>query len=171
MVWREIAIFGTRDDDVGVYRTKSETRPQIVTFALNFSEFKKITKLIDIQLGDNVLLANKMKAVLRSSSHVRSLLVIYGSLVYLSIVLVLSVSDAMGSPQIVSLSGSGPVSVSVSPSTVSVLQGRTAQLSASISGASNSGVTWSVRPAGNGTISTSGLYTAPPVLSSNLFAY
>jgi hypothetical protein len=79
----------------------------------------------------------------------RSLSAIYGNLFYFSIALVWSVSTAMGGPQIVSLSGSGPVSVSVSPATVSVLQGQTTQLSASISGTSDSGVTRSIGPAGN----------------------
>ena len=50
------------------------------------------------------------------------------------------------------------VAVSISPSTATVKTGATQQFAASVTGTSNTGVTWS---ASGGTISTSGLYTAP----------
>jgi len=72
-------------------------------------------------------------------------------------------------------SGSQPVSVSVSPSTVNTLfpnlTGATAppvqqaQFSASVQNTSNTAVTWSVSGgSGNGTIDSTGLYTAPATL-------
>lgn len=70
----------------------------------------------------------------------------------------------------IALSGSGsavqPVQVSVSPSSVSVATGGTQQFAATVTGSSNTAVSWSVNSlaGGNstvGTISTAGLYTAP----------
>lgn len=52
------------------------------------------------------------------------------------------------------------VSVAVSPASVSLLAGGTQQFSASVIGTPNAAVTWSITPA-IGTISASGLYTAP----------
>jgi hypothetical protein len=61
-------------------------------------------------------------------------------------------------------SSSGPpppptVSVSVSPGTASLSFGATQQFTATVTGTSNTAVTWSVK--GGGTISSTGLYTAP----------
>ena len=53
------------------------------------------------------------------------------------------------------------VAVTISPTTASVLTGATASFSASVTGTSNSAVTWSVREASGGSISSTGLYTAP----------
>lgn len=54
------------------------------------------------------------------------------------------------------------VAVAISPTTASVAVGRTAQFSATVSGSSNSAVTWSIQEgAAGGTISGAGLYTAP----------
>ena len=50
------------------------------------------------------------------------------------------------------------VAVSISPSTATVKTGATQQFAATVTGTSNTGVTWS---ASGGTISSSGLYTAP----------
>jgi hypothetical protein len=69
---------------------------------------------------------------------------------------------------------SGPpqnASVSVSPQTASVSLGQTVQFTATVTGAGSSAVTWSVNnvDSGNsvaGTISTSGLYTAPQTMPS-----
>lgn len=63
------------------------------------------------------------------------------------------------------------VTVMVSSSSSSVLLGNTQQLTATVTGASNTAVTWSVNgvPSGNsatGTISSAGLYTAPKDLPS-----
>ena len=56
-----------------------------------------------------------------------------------------------------------PVSVSVSPQSPSVDVGATQQLSATVTGATNTAVTWSVSEAsGCGSVSGTGLYTAPP---------
>jgi glycosyl hydrolase family 16/Big-like domain-containing protein len=58
------------------------------------------------------------------------------------------------------------VSIAISPTTVSLLTGQTKQFTASVAGTTNTGVTWSVNgvQGGNstvGTISASGLYSAP----------
>lgn len=56
------------------------------------------------------------------------------------------------------------VTVSVSPKTPTVILGATLQFSATVGNASNPAVTWSV--SGPGTVSVSGLYTAPNSLST-----
>jgi uncharacterized protein YjdB len=63
----------------------------------------------------------------------------------------------------------GVVSVSVTPPTPALLVGSTQQFTATVTGSSRGAVTWSANslPGGNttvGTISTSGLYTAPPTV-------
>ena len=66
--------------------------------------------------------------------------------------------------EVIPAGGSTPtptVAVSVSPSTASVSAGQTLQFSATVTGTTNTGVTWSVLGGGPGTISASGLYTAP----------
>lgn len=52
------------------------------------------------------------------------------------------------------------ITVSLSPSTVSLAPSGTQQFAATVSGASNTAVTWSINPS-VGTISSAGLYTAP----------
>ena len=59
---------------------------------------------------------------------------------------------------IVNVSAAPVVAVSISPISASMLTGGTQQFSASVSGSSNTAVTWS---ATGGSVSTSGLYTAP----------
>jgi len=64
-----------------------------------------------------------------------------------------------------------PVAVSVSPSTVSVPAGVKQQFTATVTGTSNTAVTWSLSGAGCsgatcGSISSSGLYTAPSAVPS-----
>lgn len=54
-----------------------------------------------------------------------------------------------------------PISVTVSPSSVSLYSNQTQQFTATVINTANTGVTWSVSPAGTGTISSTGLYTAP----------
>ena len=66
---------------------------------------------------------------------------------------------------------SQPVSIAVAPTTASVVAGKTQQFSATVSGSSDTAVTWEVNgvSGGNsstGTISSSGLYTAPTVSST-----
>lgn len=51
------------------------------------------------------------------------------------------------------------ITIAVSPATATVVKGATQQFNASVQGTSNTSVTWSVT--GGGTISTTGLYTAP----------
>jgi hypothetical protein len=63
------------------------------------------------------------------------------------------------------------ISVSVAPSSATVLLGLTQQFTASVTGTSDTGVTWLVNnvPGGNstlGTIDAQGMYTAPPNLPS-----
>lgn len=57
-------------------------------------------------------------------------------------------------------SSSGSIAVQITPATTTVLQGETQQFSVSVTGTSNTGVTWSVQN-DLGTITSSGLYTAP----------
>ena len=59
-----------------------------------------------------------------------------------------------------------PVSVSVGPSSVSLGSGGVQQFNATVNGATNSSVIWSISP-GFGSISTTGLYTAPSPVTSN----
>lgn len=53
------------------------------------------------------------------------------------------------------------VTVSISPSSANLYSGQTQQFSASVSGSGNTAVTWSIVPAGMGTISVLGLYSTP----------
>jgi hypothetical protein len=69
--------------------------------------------------------------------------------------------------------GSSSVSVTVAPSSASLLLGATQQFQAIVTGGSNTAVTWEVNkvPGGtatSGTISSAGLYTAPAILPSSL---
>ena len=59
----------------------------------------------------------------------------------------------------------GQVAVTVSPSTALLNAGQTRQFTATVVNASNTSVTWSISPA-IGTISSSGLYTAPGTIGS-----
>ena len=59
---------------------------------------------------------------------------------------------------VVTVSQTTQVSISISPSTVSLSTGGQEQFTANVSGTSNTAVTWS---ASGGTVSTSGLYVAP----------
>src|SRR5580698_4703936 len=64
---------------------------------------------------------------------------------------------------------SGSVSVTVTPNTASVRAGSSQQFAATVTGTTNSSVTWSVNNVAggnstNGTISASGNYTAPATL-------
>jgi hypothetical protein len=63
-------------------------------------------------------------------------------------------------------SGSVRPSVQVSPGTVSLGEGGKQQFTATVSNTSNTAVTWSISPAA-GSISASGLYTAPANITSN----
>lgn len=59
--------------------------------------------------------------------------------------------------------GAAPVvvSVTVSPRTASTVTGGSVQLTASVTGATNTAVTWAVTETSGGAVSASGLYTAP----------
>ena len=54
-----------------------------------------------------------------------------------------------------------PISVAISPLSATVTTGHTQPFSASVSGTTNTAVTWSVGGAADGTISANGVYTAP----------
>ncbi len=58
-----------------------------------------------------------------------------------------------------------PVSVSLTPSSVSLSQGQTASFVASVQDSANQSVSWSLNP-NLGTISSSGVYTAPATITS-----
>lgn len=58
-----------------------------------------------------------------------------------------------------------PITISVTPPSATLTGGQTAQFTASVSNTTNTAVTWSINP-GAGTISSSGLYTAPSSVTS-----
>lgn len=58
------------------------------------------------------------------------------------------------------------VTISINPPTANLASGQSAQFSATVSGTSNTGVTWSVSPQ-IGSVSSSGLYSAPASISSS----
>jgi RHS repeat-associated protein len=63
--------------------------------------------------------------------------------------------------------GTQSVSVTVSPASANVKAGGTQQFTATVVGSTNTSVTWSISPAtGAGTISSSGLYTAPTTVTT-----
>jgi YD repeat-containing protein len=59
-----------------------------------------------------------------------------------------------------------PPSISVSPQTITIYGGQKEQFQATLTNSPNHEITWSISPSGIGSISPSGLYTAPPVLTS-----
>lgn len=60
-----------------------------------------------------------------------------------------------------------PVTVSVAPATATLYGGQTQQFTASVANTSNTAVTWTITPAtGAGTISATGLYTAPATVTT-----
>src|SRR5258708_2575572 len=61
-------------------------------------------------------------------------------------------------------SGPPPVSVSISPTSATLNGGGTQQFTATVSGSTNTAVTWSL--SGAGTLSSSGLYTAPATVAN-----
>src|SRR5712692_5647074 len=63
--------------------------------------------------------------------------------------------------------GGSTVSVSISPTSATVPSGGTQQFTATVTGTSNAGVTWT---ATKGTVTSSGLYTAPTVTSNTTAA-
>jgi hypothetical protein len=69
----------------------------------------------------------------------------------------------------VSVSAPQPTSVSISPTAVAMPQQWQQQFAAKVSGSSNTGVVWSVKQ-GAGTITQSGLYTAPPAVETDVIA-
>ena len=58
-----------------------------------------------------------------------------------------------------------PMTITVSPTSASLTGGQTSTIKATVTGASNSSVTWSVSPA-VGTVSSGGVYTAPNVIGN-----
>ncbi len=57
-----------------------------------------------------------------------------------------------------------PVSVTVGPPSTSLSVNQTLQLTATVTGSSNTAVTWSILSGGAGSVSTTGLYTAPATI-------
>jgi RHS repeat-associated protein len=58
------------------------------------------------------------------------------------------------------------ITVSVSPSATTLFSGQTQQFTATVNNSANSAVSWTISPAGVGSISSSGLYTAPPSVTA-----
>src|SRR5215831_9669898 len=61
---------------------------------------------------------------------------------------------------------SPPIAVSVTPATGTLYDGQTQQFTATVSYSVNTSVTWTVSPAGAGTMNSAGLYTAPASITS-----
>ena len=59
-----------------------------------------------------------------------------------------------------------PITVTVAPTTASLFASQTQLFTQTVLGTSNSSVTWTISPAGTGSISTGGLYTAPASIVS-----
>ncbi len=59
-----------------------------------------------------------------------------------------------------------PVSVTVTPGSAALYGGQTKQFAAAVGNTNNTAVTWTVNPAGAGSISAAGLYTAPASVST-----
>jgi hypothetical protein len=75
-------------------------------------------------------------------------------------------TNASPAIQTITLSGSAPpLIVSLTPTSVTLSNGQSAQLKATVTNAVNQVVTWSISPNGVGSISPSGLYTAPATVS------
>ena len=62
---------------------------------------------------------------------------------------------------------SPPITVSVNPVAGTLSAGQTQQFTATVLNTNNTAVTWSISPAGVGTITASGLYTAPASIASS----
>src|SRR5262249_30206664 len=60
----------------------------------------------------------------------------------------------------------GPVGVSIDQQLVSLAAGQSESFTATVLGSTNQAVTWSLNPAGVGSISNTGLYTAPAVITA-----
>lgn len=58
------------------------------------------------------------------------------------------------------------ITVSVSPSTASLFAGQAQQFTATVENTGNTGVTWTISPSSAGSISSSGLYTAPSSITA-----
>ena len=58
------------------------------------------------------------------------------------------------------------ITVSVSPSTASLFAGQTQQFTATVENTGNTAVTWTISPSSAGSISSSGLYTAPSSITA-----
>ena len=61
---------------------------------------------------------------------------------------------------------SGTVGVTLTPSTVTLMAAQVQQFSATVTGSTNQRVTWSIAPPMAGSISPSGLYTAPSIVTA-----
>jgi YVTN family beta-propeller protein len=53
------------------------------------------------------------------------------------------------------------ITITISPASVQVVAGKTQLFTATVTGTTNTAVTWNVQPSGGGTIDSTGLYTAP----------
>ena len=74
-------------------------------------------------------------------------------------------ASAMGTAT-VSLTVPVKPSITVSPATVTLNAAATQQFAAAVTNATNTAVTWSISPASAGSISTTGLYTAPAAVTA-----
>ena len=59
-----------------------------------------------------------------------------------------------------------PIAVTLTPATATLSAGQSQQFTATVANATNQGVTWTLTPTGFGTISATGLYTAPASIAA-----
>lgn len=69
-------------------------------------------------------------------------------------------------PGVIPPLGSGTVAVSISPTSATLTASQKQQFTATVTGNTNTAVTWTISPTTAGTISSSGLYTAPSSIST-----
>ncbi len=72
-----------------------------------------------------------------------------------------SASHTASATRTITVNPAAGVAVAITPASVSLNTSGTQQFTASVTGSTNTAVTWSVVEAGGGSVSTSGLYTAP----------
>lgn len=91
-----------------------------------------------------------------------------GISVFLTSALVTPYVPAFKSTPNVTTTESSAVVVSVSPQTAMLTAGQTQQLTATVTGTSNQQVSWSISPTGVGSVSATGLYTAPASVTAQM---
>jgi len=79
----------------------------------------------------------------------------------LPLISLVMLSACGGNPSVMPPPAPAPVTVAITPTTAALITGATQQFTASVTGAGNTAVTWTVQETGGGTITPAGVYTAP----------